>query len=82
MATKYDLERWIIEALTALGGSATIVEICERVWRDHETDLRASDDLFYTWQYDIRWAAQRLRDQHVLVPNGQAPRGLWQLASS
>ena len=51
------------------------------VWRDHEPDLRASGDLFFTWQYDIRWAAQRLRDQRVFVPNAGAPQGFWQLAS-
>jgi hypothetical protein len=82
MATKYDLETWLVEALEALGGTASIPRICEQVWRKHEYDLHASGDLFFTWQYDIRWAAQRLRDQHVLVPNAQAPRGLWKLAGS
>jgi hypothetical protein len=80
MATKYDLETWIVNALRALGGEAPIARICEHVWRAHEEELRASGDLFFTWQYDIRWAAQRLRDQRVLVPDGQAPRGSWRLA--
>jgi hypothetical protein len=74
------MESWIVEALQALGGEGSIARICEQVWRSHETDLRRSGDLFYTWQYDIRWAAQRLRDQRVLVPDGQAPRGIWRLA--
>ena len=81
MATKYDLESWIVDALGALSGEGAIPRICEHVWRKHEDELRRSGDLFYTWQYDIRWAAQRLRDQHVLVPDGQAPRGIWRLAS-
>lgn len=82
MATKYELEVWIVQALRALGGEATIPRICEQVWTQHETDLRGSGDLFFTWQYDIRWAAQRLRDQAVLVPDKQAPRGVWRLANA
>jgi hypothetical protein len=81
MATKYDLEDWLIDAIRRLGGRAPIPRICEQIWRDHEDELRHSGDLFYTWQYDIRWAAQRLRDRRVLVPNGQTERGIWQLAA-
>jgi hypothetical protein len=72
VATKYDLETWLLEAIRDLG---------ERIWRDHEDELRRSGDLFYTWQYDIRWAAQRLRDQRVLLPNSETERGIWQLAT-
>jgi hypothetical protein len=80
MATKYDLDGWIVEALHKLGGSGPIPRICEAVWNAHEQELRASGDLFYVWQYDIRWAAQRLRDGKVLVANGTEPRGIWRLA--
>ena len=80
VATKYDLEAWILDALRSLGGEARIPDVCKYVWEHHEHDLRASGDLFYTWQYDIRWAAQRLRDQLVLVPDKQTPRGIWRLA--
>ncbi|MGH7899842.1 MAG: hypothetical protein ACREQQ_17940 [Candidatus Binatia bacterium] len=24
--------------------------------------MKQAGDLFYTWQYDLRWAAKRLRD--------------------
>jgi len=81
MANKYDLETWLVDTLRMLGGEAPIARICEQVWRAHEPELRTSGDLFFTWQYDIRWAAQRLRDQRILVPNGQAPRGSWRLAA-
>jgi len=77
MATKYDLEPWLVAAITDLGGEARIPAVCRHVWEHHESELRASGDFFFTWQYDIRWAAQRLRDQKVLVPDGQAPRGIW-----
>jgi hypothetical protein len=80
MATKTDLEGWVVDSLRRLGGSASLVEVCRDVWQTHEADLRMSGDLFYTWQYDIRWAAQKLRDTGVLKPDEEAPRGTWQLA--
>ncbi|WP_078427513.1 hypothetical protein [Alkalihalobacterium alkalinitrilicum] len=57
MSSKKDLEKWILEAIHNKNGSATLIEICKYVWEYHEDDLRNSGDLFYTWQYDIRWAA-------------------------
>lgn len=80
MATKYDLEDWTLEALHTLGGEGSIASVCREVWQRHEDDLRGSGDLFYTWQYDIRLAAQRLRDAGRLVPDKQAPRGIWRLS--
>jgi hypothetical protein len=81
MATKQDLMPWVEEALTELGGRGTVVEVCEVVWRRHELDLRNSGSLFYTWQYDIRWAAQKLRDSGRLKPIAQRRSGVpWELA--
>ena len=79
MATKHDLRDWVIEALGALGGSGSVTAVSREVWDRHERELRESGDLFYTWQYDIRWAGQTLRNDQVLAP---APRGggPWQLA--
>lgn len=54
MANKKDLRKWILEALRDMGGKASLLDICKYVWENHESDLRASGDLFYTWQYDIR----------------------------
>ena len=79
MATKYDLVDWLVDALFACGGSGRIPELCKHVWNTHEHDLRRSGDLFYTWQYDIRWAAQELRDRGKIKPNGSVPRGVWEL---
>lgn len=79
MATKEDLTTWVLEALKALGGSAHHVEVAKHVWRSHENELRASGDLFYTWQYDLRWAAQRLRDSGDLKPDATTDRGTWAL---
>lgn len=72
MATKEDLRGWVIEALASLGGSGSPTDVCREVWRRHEGDLRVSGDLFFTWQYDIRWAAQLLRNSGALA---KAPKG-------
>jgi hypothetical protein len=63
---KKDLEQCVVEALEELGGSGSVVDVSKVVWRRYEPELRGSGDLFYTWQYDIRWAAQKLRDRGKL----------------
>jgi len=79
VATKQDLRNWVIEALVHLDGAGSVVEVSRQVWEEHETDLRASGDLFYTWQYDLRWAAQTLRDEGRLASLA-GRRGRWSLA--
>ncbi len=79
MAGKEQLRPWIVEALEAYGGSAHLVKICEHVWRNHEQELRASGDLFFTWQYDIRWVAQTLRDEGTLAKVAGSRAGIWTL---
>lgn len=73
------LEEWLIEALQALGGSATILEICQWVWAQKEEDLKNAGDQFFTWQYDIRWVATKLRKKGVLLGADESPRGIWEL---
>ncbi len=80
MATKEDLSGWLIEALRANNGSASIVEVCKTVWNNYENELRGSDDLFFTWQYDIRWTATRLQNKGILRPAESSPSGIWELA--
>lgn len=80
MATKHDLVDWLYDALQALGGRARIASLCEHIWDKHEDDLRASGDLFFTWQYDIRWAAHKLRKQGKMKPTKNSPKGVWELA--
>ncbi len=75
------LEEWGVEALEAHGGSAYLLDVCKHIWKFHESALRESGDEFYTWQYDIRWAAQRLRDDGVLVRKSRGDRGPWRLAT-
>jgi hypothetical protein len=80
MATKDDLGEWLIEALKARGGQATIVEVCRYVWETYEAELRRSGDLFFTWQYDIRWAATWLRKQGIMRAAEVSTPGIWRLA--
>lgn len=79
MATRNDLRTWVLAAIRAQGGAATIVKVAERIWADHERDLRASGRLFYTWQYDIRWCALELRKAGVLAAVNKSPAGMWVL---
>lgn len=77
--TKDDLCQLVVKALQANGGSARIVAICKYVWEHHEKDLRQSGDLFFTWQYDIRWAGQELRNNGTLAPANKSRNAPWKL---
>lgn len=73
---------WVVEALLELGGRGSIVDVCERIWLRHESDLRRLGDCFYTWQYDVRWAAWTLRQQgrgRLLRYGG---RTMWELVEA
>lgn len=74
-----DLEEAVVEALKTLGGSAKIPQVAEQIWIVHESDLKASGELFYTWQYDIRWAAQRLQDAGTLEKRKVSGKSIWEL---
>ena len=69
----------VVRALEANGGSATIVQTAKYIWDNSEADLKASGNLFYTWQYEMRWAAQKLRDNGKLTLGRENGRNVWQL---
>lgn len=79
MATRSDLVEWVEDALRRTGGEAGVVEVARAIWDKHEEELRKSGDLFYTWQYDMRWAAQKLRNDGKLAPTDQTKKGRWAL---
>lgn len=79
MLLKRDLPDVVLDCLRHLGGSGTVVEVSREVWRRYEAELRDSGDLFYTWQYDLRWAAQTLRDKGGLLPTGRGKGSRWAL---
>ena len=77
--TKHDLPELLYLTLHDLGGSASIIEVCKFFWNNHEETLRNSCDLFYTWQYDIRWAATELRKTHRMKEARLSPSGVWEI---
>lgn len=74
MADKDRLKIWVYDAVKMLGPS-TVTEIAKYIWNNHEAELRASGNLFYTWQYDMRWAGQALQGEGKLLKKG--PGGTW-----
>lgn len=76
---KQDLESCVVEAVKFHGGKANIVQVAEYIWEHYEKDLRHSGDLFYTWQYDMRWAANRLRRRSIIKDANISPSGIWEL---
>jgi hypothetical protein len=81
VATREDLQDWVVAAIRENGGSASIVQAAEHIWKHHEKELFASGDLFYTWQYDMRWACTRLRERKVVQPAELSTRGEWRLVA-
>jgi hypothetical protein len=70
---------WVADALNGAGGEASIVDVAKSIWASKETELKRSGNLFFTWQYDMRWAAKRLRDKGILAGADATPRGIWAL---
>ena len=79
MASRLDLQDWVIQALRSDGGAATIVEVAKYIWSKHEHELKTSGDLFFTWQYDMRWACTRLRERKIVQAAEISDRGVWRL---
>jgi hypothetical protein len=73
------LEDAVLDALKTLGGAGSIPKVAEQVWIAREKDLRGSGELFFTWQYDIRWAAQRLQDAGKLEKIKRSGKSVWEL---
>lgn len=77
--TKKDLPMLLKDTLEQLGGKASLINVCKRFWQEHQDELISSDDLFYTWQYDIRWAATELRKMGIMKSKDASPKGIWEL---
>lgn len=80
MASRADMKDWIVDCLKAKGGKGWPKEVAKYLWENHESEIRASGDLLYSWQYDVRWAAQNLRDAGVLKPVHGRHDLPWELA--
>jgi hypothetical protein len=80
MITRKNFEEWVLDALKAHNGSASVVQVARYVWQKYIPQLQPTDDLFYTWQYDVRWAAYTLRRQKRMKAAKLSPKGIWQIA--
>ncbi len=80
MVTRESMKFWIVECLESRGGSGWPKDVAKYVWDSYESDLRSSGDILYTWQYDLRWAAQQLRNTGVLKPVHGRTDLPWELA--
>ena len=78
MADRDVLMHWVEEALIALNGSASLLDVAKKIWDLHEADL-TNTELFYTWQYDYRWAATKLREKGIMKSREDSPKGIWEL---
>ena len=77
MTYREKMQLWVREALGALGSEGLIIEVAKHIWANHENDLRQNGDAFYSWQYDMRWAANELRRQSKLGIRMKGNRSVW-----
>ena len=80
MVTKQILEKMIIEAIKKSSGKASVLEVSKFIWDKYQDDLLKSGNILYTWQYDIRWVAVKLRERGILKQAASNKRGVWQLS--
>ena len=79
MNTRDVLKDWVKDALRRNGGELKLIAVAKDIWKHHEKDLRSSGDLFFSWQYDMRWAATALRKAGEI--EAATDRGIWKLTS-
>ena len=77
--TRYDLPDILYSAIKEMGGQTNIIDVCKYVWEKHAPELQSAGDLFYSWQYDIRWAATELRKTGRMKAAELSPRGIWEV---
>lgn len=77
--TRYDLPDILYNAIKEMGGQTDIINVCKYIWEQHASELQAAGDLFYSWQYDIRWAATELRKTGRMKAADMSPRGIWEI---
>ena len=78
---KQDMTILVSDALESLGGKGTIVEVAAEIWKHHKDDLEASGEIFYTWQYEMRWARHRLSEAGKLKTKLKDRESVWELVN-
>lgn len=61
------LRPWIIEALVGAGRRGSPLSVSKDVWSRHEQELKSAGDRLFTWQLDLRAAAEELVADGVLT---------------
>ena len=83
-----DLPNKLYSLIAELGGKAKMIDIFKSFWTKYEHELKNSGDLFYTWNYDIRWAATNLRknkrmkqakEQENTFGEDITSKGIWEI---
>lgn len=78
----------LYEIIKELGGRALMIDVFKSFWDKYHSELLSSGDLFYTWNYDIRWAATNLRRNGLMKqasrrmhnnPGDSSPNGIWEI---
>lgn len=86
--TRKDLPNILYQILDELGGRAKMMDVFKSFWTKYKNVLKETDDIFYTWNYDIRWAATQLRKENRMKPaktkensHGalESSKGIWEI---
>ena len=77
--SKNDLPILLEEVLKEMDGNGYILDISKKFWIKYKDNITPNNNLFYTWHYDIRWAATELRKNNIMV-RPDLEKGLWTLA--
>jgi hypothetical protein len=76
---KKELPNIIHKLLIDSGKPLSIMDISKLIWKQYKLNLIVSGDLFYTWQYDFRWAATELRKRGIMKSCQESKKGFWEL---
>jgi hypothetical protein len=68
-ANRDDLVAWVLGAVRRNSGEACVLQVARDIWDRRRADLEQAGDLFYTWQYDMRWGVRKLRIDARLRPS-------------
>ena len=79
MVKRDTFKPWVIKALVENNGRAHLSVVTKHIWEKHQDEILASPKVIYTWQYDIRWAANSLRREGKLKGVEKPYNGIWEL---
>ncbi|MET0249309.1 MAG: hypothetical protein ABW164_06230 [Sphingobium sp.] len=77
MGFREKMQLWVIEALQAMDNEGPINNVAKHIWLNHELDLQQAGEHFFSWQYDMRWAAQKLIDKNKLGLRKNGAKSIW-----